>query len=675
LFGIVLRQAWLILAVTALFVAAALAFLMVVERTYSASIEILLDPRDLNVLPNQVSPAGTGSDAALVESQLSVLTSDATLGRVVDTLKLTDDQEWVKERELTAYLEARANNGARDVAARAIAIDNLRKAVTVRRAERTYVIEIRVQSREASKAMRIADAIAAAYVADQADAARTRTRNANEALTARLTSLRAELRAAEEKLQAFRERNGLVGAQGTLVSDQQLQELSLRLIQAQVRAAEARSRSERLASLARGQGLQGTSEALASPVLTALKGQLAEARRREAELAPALGDNHPFLIDARAQVAALQGQIGQETARIARAANADADVAAAQEKELTAALADLKTRAQSVDAALIGQRDLDRDVQSARQIYETFLNRAKETRERDAIETSNARVIAPASLLSRTPSPSRTLILALALAAGLGLGSAIALFRAHARNAVSGPAHMRALTGVETIGVGAPKRGAASLNPFAGEAAYLDRHVRHPALGVAARALRNELRDTPQRRSERSVLCVEPSGRLAASALALKVAEAVAIGGERVLLIDAAREAGPLTQRLGAAGKPGLRQVLGGTLVKDAMVEVKELGIWFLGQGTDPAGRTAAESAKLGQTLLAAAAQFDFVVVAGGPVLTDADALSLASAAEQIVLASDADTIDADAVQRALRLMGSARGKLRRAVLLSASAS
>jgi uncharacterized protein involved in exopolysaccharide biosynthesis/Mrp family chromosome partitioning ATPase len=673
LFGLLWRQVWLILAVVALFLGLAAAYLYLIERTYSAAVEILLDPRDQRILPNDPAPTGTGSDVALVESQLTLLQSDTLFREVISRLNLTADPEWVKDDAVNAYLESAVGAGKdRTVAVAQVALEALRKSISVRRAERTYVVEIRAQSRDANRATQIANTIAEAYVSGQMEALRTRSRQANEALTSRLSALRDDLRNAENKLQDFRQKNGLVGAQGTLVSDQQLQELSLRLIQAQVRAAESRSRAEKMAQLARSGGLDGTNEALASPTLAALKTAVTEARRNEAELSATLGDNHPALIEAREQLRAVSGQAGMETARIANAAQADAQVAMQQEAALQRELSNLKVNAQNIDAALIGQRDLERDVQSARQIYEVFLNRAKETRERQGIETPNAVIIAPAALTSQTPFPGRSLVFGLALAAGLALGSVLALFRGHLRNAVAGGAQLRALTGVETLQVGGARR-SGLLGLRRSGASAVAAVAASGELGVAARALRNELRDTPLRRGERTLVCASPNTTEDASAVALALAEAVAIGGERVLLIDASPSA-HLSNSLGAARAAGLSDALNGDGALDTTaVQQKNRAIWVLGAGKSPGKRTAAASAKLTQLVLTAATQFDFVVIVPGPLLNDPDALLLCAASDQIVLAVRENETGADDVQHALRLLGRNRDKLRRVVALSDS--
>src|ERR1700681_1346553 len=64
---------------TALLVLAAFAYTLVTTPLYTASTQILIDPRDRNIVHNDVNPASLASDGgvAIVESQLLVITSDS----------------------------------------------------------------------------------------------------------------------------------------------------------------------------------------------------------------------------------------------------------------------------------------------------------------------------------------------------------------------------------------------------------------------------------------------------------------------------------------------------------------------------------------------------------------------------------------------------------------------
>ncbi len=412
-----LGRRWIIIAfTTAIVLGAAALFILLAPTLYSASTQVLVDPRDRRILGTEVMSSTTGSDPTLVESQLRIITSDAVLGRVVSTLNLGDDAEFASGGQ--------RGEGAAMHAARAIA--SLRRHVTVTRAERTYVIDIAVSAHSADKAKALADAIANAYLADQADANKEMTQRATEALTSRLTQLRENLRSAESKALDYRKEHGLVLTQGVLVSEQEIADLNRRLVEAHVRTADAQARYDQIRANA---GSGGVSEALGSGVVTSLRAQLAEITRREAELSQTLGDRNPALIEVRAQLANTRRLIGQETARISEASANELAIARENERSLTRQFKDLTGQTESDNASLIELRDLERDSDAARKLYEAFLTRAKQTAEQEQIATPGARILAPAALPLSASYPPAFLVLLIALVAGIGLGAVIALMR------------------------------------------------------------------------------------------------------------------------------------------------------------------------------------------------------------------------------------------------------
>ena len=87
----------------------------------------------------------------------------------------------------------------------------------------------------------------------------------------------------------------------------------------------------------------------------------------------------------------------------------------------------LKQRAITTSLALVKLRELEREVDASRAVYEAFLVRARETREQERVDTVNVRVLADAQApLDRSWPPRRLLLLAAALFLGLTGGLALA---------------------------------------------------------------------------------------------------------------------------------------------------------------------------------------------------------------------------------------------------------
>lgn len=406
---------------------------LLLPARYVSTAQLLIDPRDLRVLQTEVAPNALGGDAsaitAYLESQARVIASDSIKARVAEQEKLDRDPEFGGDSGPGLFGGLFGGDAAgRAREARLYTLAQLDKAVQVRRGERTFVIDIAVTTRDPAKSARIANALANAYLEDQAAVRDAAARRATDALTGRLEELRGRLRGAEDKVERFKEANRLIGTGGKPVGEEQLSLSNAQLVAAQARVAETKARVDEI-TRTRASSLEAGAipEAVASNTMTALRAQLGAALSREADLSASLGARHPALAAAQAQVRDARRQIADELARIARAARSDYDRARDAERQLSGSVTRLTDGQVAASRASVELRELEREVESSRSVYEGFLRRARETGELAGIDTTNARVISQAMpALQRSGTSRRTLVLAGGVV-GLGLGGALAL--------------------------------------------------------------------------------------------------------------------------------------------------------------------------------------------------------------------------------------------------------
>ncbi len=276
-------------------------FVLFVPHEYTAVTQILIDPTDLRAVANELTPTNQMSDAALlqVESQVRVLTSDNVLRRVVEFEGLDSDPEFAKgESSLRVMLDGVIGKSTIAADKTLAALTELKRRVQVKRADRTYVVDVSVTSKEPAKAARIANAIAQSYLTEQTQVRSDAARQVSQSLTGRLNDLRTRVRDAEERVEAFKAKNGIVGANGQLVGEQQLADLNNQLGAARARTAQAKANLEQVQAVQRSKGEIGAfPEALQSQTITALRSQYAEVLRREAEQMTTLGERHPAVIE------------------------------------------------------------------------------------------------------------------------------------------------------------------------------------------------------------------------------------------------------------------------------------------------------------------------------------------------------------------------------------------
>jgi uncharacterized protein involved in exopolysaccharide biosynthesis len=98
-------------------------------------------------------------------------------------------------------------------------------------------------------------------------------------------------------------------------------------------------------------------------------------------------------------------------------------------RELEADLEGLKQKSVVTSQASVRLRELEREAEASRALYQSFLTRARETGEQQSIDNTNLRVISKATPPRDKSWPPRLLLIAVALVGGLGIGTGAGLMQ------------------------------------------------------------------------------------------------------------------------------------------------------------------------------------------------------------------------------------------------------
>jgi uncharacterized protein involved in exopolysaccharide biosynthesis/Mrp family chromosome partitioning ATPase len=368
---------------------------------YTATAQLYVDPRELQLVERELTPRAQDMSglAIVAESQARFITSNSVLLRVIKDTKIDKDPEFGGKSTsffapLWSMIGRRAPTASADLTE---ALDLLNRHVSVKRTDRTFIVDIDVWSRDPAKAAMLANAIATAYLAESRHSQSTAARRATTDLSSRLKELQQRLRTAENKLADYKARNNFVGSQDTLISDQQLSAITQRLAAARAVTLDAQAKYDQIEQARRNAVDPGAMpEALQSPTIANLRAQYSDTRKRYAELRNELGPRHPTLMNMQRQVEDLRRNINDEVNRYAVAARTDLARARDFEASLTKELERQKQQSVDLSQASVRARELERDVEASRAVYLAFLKRSRETEEQETLNTSSARVIGEA---------------------------------------------------------------------------------------------------------------------------------------------------------------------------------------------------------------------------------------------------------------------------------------
>ena len=430
------------LATAATVVGLALVYVWTATTLYSAQSEILIDPRQRRAVESEIAPTGLGTSAAgadtlLLESQVELLRSHNVLDALIRSEKLLEDPEFggtgsgsAIARLVKTVLYGPGSDLGNPLSAYDRAVARLRDRIDVDRKRNTYVITVSVRSRDAAKAARLANRLTEIYVNEVNEAGSTVTRDMAGILASRLETLREATDASARAVERYRRDNGLVDVNETLVVEQRLGDLNRELARVQLDLQTARARRNEFQRSRRRGGAGGAgslTQAGQSPVIAELQTQLARVDSELASLGLTYRERHPRLRRLRQSRDALLASLDREFDRIGERFEATLREAEEKSRELKKEVARLEGSMTSSNETSVELRELEREAQSARKVYESFLGRVKEADAQVDIPQSTARVISRAYPASRPSEPRALLILFAAGLLGIALGAAAAL--------------------------------------------------------------------------------------------------------------------------------------------------------------------------------------------------------------------------------------------------------
>ena len=149
-----------ILAATLLSLILAGFYLAIAKPMYTTSASLFIDPGICKVVTDEVAQGGYGTDLALIESQASIITSDEVLKRVVDKMHLADDPDYAPAygQGLLSKIKSLVVKRPAPPDPATLALNTLADSIKVKRAQKTYVVDLEVTASTPAKAAGVAAA-------------------------------------------------------------------------------------------------------------------------------------------------------------------------------------------------------------------------------------------------------------------------------------------------------------------------------------------------------------------------------------------------------------------------------------------------------------------------------------------------------------------------------------
>lgn len=292
----------------------------------------------------------------------------------------------------------------------------------------------------------------------------------------------------------------------------------------------------------------------------------------------------------------------------------------------------LEAQVQQASRDLVTVRQLEREAEAKRLLYQSYLARLQETSLQPGVHEPDARVLSPAVVPLYPASPKPILILILALITGTGAGGLFVLGQEELRLRLRDADEARAVTGLPVLGT--IPEAPSGRDP-------LDALTRNPdgALSAAVRDLRAGLLLTAAGDPPRVVLLTASHRNEGTSTLALLLAETLSAWGRRVLLIETDARHSALTTRFGHAHKRGVLSVLAAlTPFEDACWTIPGTGVDALvAESISANGADLFGTGRFPRLIEGLRDRYDLILIDAPPVLETADARALAPVCDALL--------------------------------------
>lgn len=580
---IVRRQFPTILTIVSACLAVALLYLFTAAPLFTSTASMVIDTRKVQLFQQQSVLGDIAVDSATVETQVEILKSENISLAVIRDLHLIDDPEFTGGGGgllgAVSGLVSRIFSSGQSPSE----FEQMRKALqrfesnrSIKRLGLTYVMEIGYTSRDPVKAAKIANAIADAYIVDQLEAKYQATRRASVWLQDRIKELRTQASAAQKAVVDFKTANNIVDTGGRLMNEQQLAEVNSQLIMAHAATAEAKARLDRMNDILK-QDIPdaNVADALKNDTIVKLRGQYVDMASKESIWAMKYGADHLAAVNLRRQMAEIKKNIQDELKRIQESYKSDYDIAVTREESIKSSLANVVSESQLTNQAQVQLRELDSNAQSYQAMYDNFLQRYMESVQQQSFPITEARVISAATRPLFKSSPKSLIVLVTSLLAGLMLSFGAALAREMTDKVFRTTSQVEELLQTNCVailpalsGAGAPPSGLKDRlrgrKPHTDQSELLRYVVDHPLsrFAEAVRSLKVAVDLNSIVRENRVLAVTSTLPNEGKSTLSTNLAQLIAHGGARVILVDADLRNPSLSRALVPDNEAGLVDVV-----------------------------------------------------------------------------------------------------------------
>ena len=393
----------------------------------------------------------------------------------------------------------------------------------------------------------------------------------------------------------------------------------------------------------------------ANPGVVETKNRLTDLLAEKSRLSSKYLPSHPEMQKVDLQIKNARETLTAQRARVIETVKNDYETAVAQERSFSVSLEQQKNEAMDLERKGGGYVVLQRQADSDRLLWQSLLQQQKELQVVSNSRSNNVQVMDRADVPGAPFSPNTRRDWFTAMMAGMLAALGLAFGIEYLDDTVKTPEDVSKRLGLPLLGLVPAIKGA--------RVPLLSETVPHD-FGEAFRSLRTSLVFTAGAGKARVIAVTSTQPLEGKTTTACNLATALALGGSRVLLIDADMRRPGLHRIMGVENNIGLSELLvAQARVREAVQPTTEPNLFVIAAGRTPPNPSELLASDRMKSFLANLTQgpFDWVVLDTPPVLAVTDAVVLAGSVSAVVFVVGSEMTRRSHAERALATLRAGR--------------
>jgi polysaccharide biosynthesis transport protein len=370
-------------------------------------------------------------------TQLQILSSRVILERLVKELGILGADSSVEKEE--------------------IAIEKMRRAISLEQIPGTYLIKISALDTTAENAIRLANTMAEVYIDYNLQVKLSSARKTLVWLNEQIVGLRSKVQDAYAALSTYQNQNQILSLEMSPdVRSRKLAELNNAYDQARQERIAAETRLVELKKWHQQQTNTDDSNlalSLSDPVVEKIRAELMDAKIELTDLLQSYKEKHPKVQQAELKVQALRENLNNAINTLFQKQETELSVVRAKEDAMAESLTKFKQEAMELDSKHLEYSKLKGEVSSTEELYNLLFQQLKETSITGDLERNNITILESSRTAKNiTPPLQREQMIGFGVLIGLLLGIGLAFLFEYFDKSIKNPEDVEYYLGLPVLG-------------------------------------------------------------------------------------------------------------------------------------------------------------------------------------------------------------------------------